>query len=233
MMAIPNWCLNLFCVIILCFCGYLDKTFSNLDFCRKQTIFVKKLIVRGGIPLCGQALLVIWSGFRPAPFCYLEIDSKSSGCASHASIALTLPLLAFAAIVSPMVILRLCWQPSALPSMRIVLRFSVVDPMNLNVFICLTLPWCRGLDVCDFCSVRGPSPGWLFSPHDFCIPHVCKVEHPFRLCPFTELNPNCSPINIGDNLEMSLTLWAGDEILFVLREEKDHCVNVIAHCVKI
>ena len=67
--------------------------------------------------------------------CYLEIASKSSGCASHASIALTLPLLAFAAIVSPMVILRLCWQPRAMPSMRIVLRVSGVDPMNLNVFI--------------------------------------------------------------------------------------------------
>ena len=110
-------------------------TFSNLDFCRRQTIFVEKLIVRGLSPFAAKQLLVIWSGFRPALLCYLEIASKSSGCASHASIALTFPLLAFAAIVSPMVILRLCWQPSTLPSMRIVLRFSVVDPMNLNVFI--------------------------------------------------------------------------------------------------
>ena len=121
------------------FLWVLENALSNLDFCRRQTIFVEKLIVRGGYPLVrAKQLLVIWSGFRPAPLCYLEIASKSSGCASHASIALTLPLLAFAAIVSPMVILRLCWQPSALPSMRIVLRFSVVDPMNLNVFIYLT-----------------------------------------------------------------------------------------------
>lgn len=92
----------------------LDKAFSNLDFCRRQTIFVDKLIVRGLSPCVGQQLLVIWSGFRPAPFCYLEIVSKSSGCASHASIALTSPLLAFAAIVSPMVILRLCWHTACL-----------------------------------------------------------------------------------------------------------------------
>ena len=50
----------------------------NLDFCRRQTIFVKKLIVRGLSPCAAKQLLVIWSGFRPAPILYPTVSIKSS-----------------------------------------------------------------------------------------------------------------------------------------------------------
>lgn len=50
----------------------------NLELCRRQTIFVKGTNNQGIIPNAAKHLLVIWSGFRPAPIFVRMVISDST-----------------------------------------------------------------------------------------------------------------------------------------------------------
>ena len=50
----------------------------NLELCRRQTIFVEETNNQGIIPNASKHLLVIWSGFRPAPILFRTVISDST-----------------------------------------------------------------------------------------------------------------------------------------------------------